>query len=243
MRYRNEQTREALAAEYALGPLQGRARRRFERSLKDDPGLRGLVAQWQARLAPLDTLIEPVQPPARVWHAIQSRLRPTLRRGVGTRGMGIGSFWSSLGFWRAATAASSALALVLALGMAVLTPSSTPRELMVAVMSDAGGTPRMTISWPVQPRREPKLRVHVISHEPMAPGTSWELWMLPGGEQKPVSLGLISTDPTQELHIPKELARVIDSAWGLAMSVEPHGGSPTGLPTGPVLYKGPSTEL
>jgi anti-sigma-K factor RskA len=62
--------------------------------------------------------------------------------------------------------------------------------------------------------------------------------MVPGGEQKPVSLGLINTAPTQELAIPQELARVINTAWGLAMSVEPEGGSPTGLPTGPVIFKG-----
>jgi anti-sigma-K factor RskA len=50
MKYRNELVREALAAEYALGTLQGRARRRFERSLKDDPALRRHVAGWSARM-------------------------------------------------------------------------------------------------------------------------------------------------------------------------------------------------
>jgi anti-sigma-K factor RskA len=34
------------------------------------------------------------------------------------------------------------------------------------------------------------------------------------------------------------MARRLDRAAGLAMSVEPAGGSPTGLPTGPVLYAG-----
>jgi anti-sigma-K factor RskA len=67
--------------------------------------------------------------------------------------------------------------------------------------------------------------------------------MLPGGEQKPVSLGLVGTDPMQELTISKELAPLINRASGLALSVEPAGGSPTGQPTGPVLYKGPCVEL
>ena len=35
----------------------------------------------------------------------------------------------------------------------------------------------------------------------------------------------------------------INSALALAMSVEPEGGSPTGLPTGPVIYQGPRLEL
>jgi len=66
------------------------------------------------------------------------------------------------------------------------------------------------------------------------------LWMLPGGDQKPVSLGLITTHETQVVKIPEALAAKLDSAHGLAMSVEPAGGSPTGLPTGPVLCAGES---
>lgn len=238
MKYRNLQTRDALAAEYALGTLQGAARRRFERSLKDDPELRAVVAQWQTKLAPLDALIEPVQPPARVWHAIDARIQTTLRR----RSVAAGNWWSSLRFWRGATLAGGALAAVLALAL-VLTPSSTPRDMMVVVMSDASAQPHMTISWPMRMPRNAKLRVRVVSHETMDQNTSWELWMLPGGDQKPVSLGLINTDETQELVVPERLAPVISGASGLAMSVEPKGGSPTGLPTGPVLFKGLCTKL
>jgi len=239
VKYRNPQTRDALAAEYALGTLQGPARRRFERSLKDEPELRRLVLQWQERLAPLDAMIEPVPPPMRVWQTIRERIRPTLRRGAGSAG----GFLSSLGFWRVATFASSTLALVLGLALMVVTPSSAPREMMVVVMSDDSAKPRMTVSWPMHMPHEPRLRVRVIHHEEMASDTSWELWMLPGDDQKPVSLGLISTKQTQELVVPEKLAKVINGATGLAMSVEPKGGSPTGLPTGPVLYKGPCTEL
>jgi anti-sigma-K factor RskA len=234
MRYRDEQLRDTLAAEYALGTLQGRARRRFERSLKDDPGLRELAARWQSRLAPLDALAEPAQPPARVWHAIRERVqRGSRRQGV----------WANLGFWRAAALGSTAAAVALAAFLAALTPTRYAPETMVVVMSDADASPAMTVSWPMHQKGEPKLRIRVLGHPEMPAGTAWELWMLPGGDQKPVSLGLIGTDPTQELTIPRRLAPLIDGASGLAMSVEPSGGSPTGLPTGPVLYKGLCTKL
>jgi anti-sigma-K factor RskA len=232
MKYRDQQLRDALAAEYALGTLQGRSRRRFERSLKDDPQLRAIVAQWQSRLAPLDALAEPVQPPARVWHAIRDRSQPGSRRR---------SVWANLGLWRSAALVSTAAAL--AVSLATLAPSRHAPETMVVVMSGEDANPAMTVSWPAQAKGETKLRIRVLGHPEMAAGTAWELWLLPGGDQKPVSLGLIGTEAAQELTIPPRLVPLIDRAWGLAMSVEPSAGSPTGLPTGPVLYKGQCTKL
>jgi anti-sigma-K factor RskA len=67
--------------------------------------------------------------------------------------------------------------------------------------------------------------------------------MLPGGDQKPVSLGLITTHENQTVLLPRPLAVAINRASGLAMSVEPKGGSPTGVPTGPILYKGLCTMM
>ena len=231
MKYRDGALRDALAAEYALGTLQGRARRRFEHSLRDDPGLRREVAEWQERLAPLNDAIEPVRPPARVWRAIERRLEPSQRNWPRR-------LWSSLGFWRAATVAAALLALSLS------APLLSPRtETMVVVMADHREEPKITVSWGMQERGSKRLRIRVIGHQTMAPDTAWELWMLPPGNQRPVSLGLITTHETQTLTLPGELANSLNDAWGLAMSVEPHGGSPTGQPSGPVLYKGQCTKL
>jgi anti-sigma-K factor RskA len=82
------------------------------------------------------------------------------------------------------------------------------------------------------------MRIRVIGHAEMARGTAWELWMLPGKDQKAISLGLITTHDAQTVVVAEPLAAKLDQAQGLAMSVEPAGGSPTGLPTGPVLYAG-----
>ncbi len=232
MKYTNPQLRDAIAAEYALGTLQGAARRRFERSLKDDPQLRRLVAQWRDRLAPLDELVEPVQPSARVWRKIENRI------GGASRGR---AWLGNVAFWRGASLISAACAVLLAVYVALLLPRSPER--MVVVMAGDQGKPAMTVSWPMQPRGKPKLRIRVMGHPEMPPGTSWELWMLPEGNQKPVSLGLIGTEPMQELALPENAAPMINRAAGLAMSQEPAGGSPTGQPTGPVLYKGLSSPI
>ena len=102
--------------------------------------------------------------------------------------------------------------------------------------------PAMTASWESGKPGKRVMRIRVIGHADMAPGTAWELWMLPGDDQKPVSLGLITTHDTQTVVVPEPLAAKLDQAQGLAMSVEPAGGSPTGLPSGPVLYAGPLVE-
>lgn len=238
VKYRNDRLRDALAAEYALGTLQGRARSRFERSLKGDPQLRRAVASWQRLLAPLNDNIEPVEPPARVWRNIRGRVKFPVR-GLGTR-VGI---WANPFFWRATTVATSAAAVLLAVWVADLIPSTRQQEIMVVVMSDERSMPALTVSWTIHDQGSERLRVRVMSHAKMDPGTAWELWMLPGGGGKPLSLGLIDTRETQTIAVPERMAAALKAAWGLAMSVEPKGGSPTGLPSGPVLYKGARTKL
>ena len=112
----------------------------------------------------------------------------------------------------------------------------------VAVMADDKGQPSMVVSWPsMKEARDPHVRIKVLQEHPtMAAGTAWELWMLPRGQAAPVSMGLITTDVNQVMRIRPELAKRMGAgeAWGIAMSVEPAGGSPTGAPTGPVIFKG-----
>ena len=77
----------------------------------------------------------------------------------------------------------------------------------------------------------------------MASGTAWEMWMLPGGKAAPVSMGLIGIDRDQVMKITPALAGRMGDAWGITMSVEPAGGSPTGAPTGPVIFKGQCVKI
>jgi anti-sigma-K factor RskA len=236
MRFADERLRDKLAAEYVLGTMSARARRRFEIHLRGNPQLRRAVAQWETRLSPLADALPAIEPPARVWQAIKTRLQ--IGRPAGAR------LWESLSFWRVSSFASGLLALALIVFVAAPKPE-TPVDTgrMVVVMNDlATKKPAMTASWEPGQRGSRTLRIRVVGHAEMAPNTAWELWMLPGGDQKPVSLGLITTHETQVVKIPEALAARLDFAQGLAMSVEPAGGSPTGLPSGPVLYAGESIK-
>ena len=232
--YRNPQLRDRLAAEYVIGTLRGRARARFQALLRYDPGLRRIVSEWEARLTPLSAAAGEIAPPARVWQAVA-------RRVAGARP---GAGWSGLAFWRGLAVTSTAFVLILAAFIGVAPRPEVPMA-MVAVMNDDRGLPAMVVSWPsMKATRDPYVRIKVVQEHPvMAPGTTWEMWMLPGGTAAPVSLGLITTDADQTMKLRTALADSMESAWGLAMSVEPKGGSPSGAPTGPVIFKGPCVKI
>ncbi len=230
MKITNPDLREKLAAEYVLGTMPWRARLRFQLLQKSDPKLRQAIAQWEQRLSPLAHTLQEIAPPARVWRAIQARVRPGMRRA---------RLWHSIGFWRVAAAAASVAFISLATVLLLAQKQDVQEPMMVVVMTDTKtNSPAMTVSWEPGTLSRRPLRVRVIGHAEMAPDSAWELWMLRGSDKQPVSLGLIGTQEMQSVHIPKELAEHLETAWGLAMSVEPAGGSPTGVPTGPVLYAG-----
>lgn len=233
MRITDPRGRSLLAAEYVLGTMTRRTRARFELWLRSDPGLRKEVAAWQERLEPLAATAAEFKPSDRVWRGIAVRSAP--REG----------WLGSLAFWRGSSFVS-AIAAALMFGYIALTPRDhalTPDNAMVVVMADDQSKPAMTVAWTMQQQTKPRLRIRVIGHKEMAPGTSWELWMLPGADQPPKSLGLITTHDTQYVEVPPEIKAKLDKAAGLAMSVEPERGSPTGLPTGPVLYSGRCLEI
>jgi anti-sigma-K factor RskA len=230
--YKNPQLRDRLAAEYVLGTLRGRARARFESLLRYDPALRRTVADWEDRVTPLAAAASEIAPPARVWRALSRRIAGTARARGG------------LAFWRGLAITGTTFALLLAafIGMA---PRPEPPLAMVAVMNDDRGQPAMVVSWPpMTAMRDPYLRIKVVQEHPtMASGTAWEMWMLPGGKDAPVSMGLIGIDRDQVMRIAPALAARMGDAWGVAMSVEPAGGSPTGAPTGPVIFKGQCVKI
>lgn len=220
-----------LAAEYVLGTLRGRARARFEALQRYDPALRRAVAEWEARVTPLAAAAGEITPPPRVWRAISRRI-------AGARA------GNSPAFWRGLAVASTAFAVLLATFIS-MAPRPEPPMAMVTVMNDDRGQAAMVVSWPpMAAMRDPHIRIKVVQEHPtMAAGTTWEMWMMPGGKAAPVSMGLIGIDRDQVMRITPALAGRIGEASGIAMSVEPAGGSPTGAPTGPVIFKGQCVKL
>ena len=206
-----------LAAEYVLGSLEGEERRAAERLLATDAAFARSVAAWQQRLMPLAAQVSPVAPPADLWRRIEANISPPTTAEILP-------YRRRVRFWQGSTVA----ALAIAASLAVFIVLHQPKPQNIAVLSPtSGGTPALIAT---------TAHNGVLLVRPTAPitvpvGKDLELWALPPGETKPRSLGVL---PPSGRQLVAELALNTQ----LLVSLEPKGGSPTGQPTGPVLYGG-----
>ena len=223
MKSSNRELVDRLAAEYVLGTLRGRARRRFERWLVS-PQVRGIVNDWELRLSGLEPSLQKVAPPAKVWQGIENRLDLAGSRRSTRR-------------WLAVAASVLAVAMVGLFMMRTPPLTATARAVIEA--------DPQTIYWNVELLGDSKnpaqeLTVQVQSPHPLESGKAHELWILPA-QGNPVSLGLLPASGRQHLVLTAAQRQALAGAKQLAVSLEPAGGSPTGLPTGPVIHVAPLT--
>ncbi len=229
MNYKQAERLEQLAAEYVLGTLHGSARRRFDKLMMESYQVRDAVWQWEQQLNPLvDSLPETV-PPKKIWKQIEQRIDPAPTPS------------NALFWWRGWAALSSAIVLVMAVLFSQVpfttTTTTTTQPDRVAMFNDEQATPLWLVT---SDSRNGKLMVKAINPQAVAvDNKAFELWMLPKQGQ-PTSLGILPVSHTRsETVLSPKLLEVLQNSEGLAISLEPVGGSPTGQPTGPIMYQAP----
>jgi anti-sigma-K factor RskA len=227
-----KEAKHALAAEYVVGTLRGPARRRLEALAREDRELAEALSQWQAQLTPLADRVPAVEPPARVWSAIERRIGENRGQTTISADPNGNSGLSPILLWRAIGMLASGLAAVLAVAFLWFSPARDTDPAFVAVLTASDSVPRMVVA--MHPGGE--MRVRVVKPWAAAEGKSLELWALPKNGA-PRSLGLIANERDTRLRLAQSDPRLV-AASALAVSLEPRGGSPTGQPTGPVLCSG-----
>ncbi len=218
---------QSLAAEYVLGVLSAPQRREAEQRLARDAVFAAEVAFWEQRLGGLAGEVRPVTPPARVWSGIEAALMPRQARP---------NLWNSLTLWRWSALASAALA-VASLAVVYVATVSSKRTSLVARL-DANGQAGFVAA--IDPGRN---RITIVPASLTSVDQRvLELWLIAPGD-RPRSLGLIEPGKPVQINVPADLAGRMKADAALAVSVEPPGGSPTGLPTGPVVASGKLINL
>jgi anti-sigma-K factor RskA len=222
-----------MAAEYVLGVLSVEERRDFERRLVDEPALRIEVEYWEGRLASLASEVKSVDPSPTTWARIEAALKAS--DGTAIRPGGV---WQNLTFWRWAAIGSAAVAAASLVTLAYVgrTPAAGPT--LVAKLDVSGGQAGFVAA--IDPARS-GLTIVPASVTNLNQRVL-ELWLIAPGDT-PRSLGLIEAGRPVHISLPAELIQRIAADATLAVSLEPPGGSPTGLPTGPVIANGKLTKL
>lgn len=224
MNYQDPELQSRLAPRYVSGQMRGAARRRFEKLMAMDAGLRREVREWEDHIYPLAQALPPVTPPKRVWRQISARVsqRESNRWG-----------WNGVYLWRFV---SGALAVALMAGVALypLQVENAARAQLVAVLQNPAGA--MLV---IHADKTSVLRIRTLQNlDGVAGDRALELWAIAPGSA-PKSLGLISTTGATVLTRPPGL----NSTDLLAITLEPPGGSPSGQPTSAPIMSGSLLEI
>jgi anti-sigma-K factor RskA len=234
----SDDTPDMTAAELALGLLEGTERAAALRRLASEPGFAAEVERWRDWLGALFAYWPAVTAPdavaARVEASLDAqRVMPTAANDN-----------ADVARWRRiAVAAGIAACLLLAvttllmlrpapapMRIPVRVPVAAPAPLLAAIAPTGKGAPIAAAYDPAS------ATVRIAGGVNVPAGRSAQLWAIRGSDA-PRSLGVIPAGPAQVI-VPAAVRPALAAETVLAISIEPAGGSPTGLPTGPVVATG-----
>ena len=219
-----------IIAEYVLGVLDVAEHARVEALIASNPALQRERDFWATRFAALDDGFEEVRAPNHILPSLERRLfgaeRPM-------------RWWDSLGLWRGIAAGALAVA-VASIGLSILAPRPDSAALavqLVAALQEEGSDVQFVALYD----GSGAVRLTALSGG-VVPDRDYELWAIQGGEA-PISMGVVPINARSTV----ELEDNVLSGWGegsvLAITLEPKGGAPGGIPTGPVVAKGAVTRI
>lgn len=220
----------ALVAEYVLGLLGPVEHEQVARRIAADPALEAERDFWSNRFAALDDEFAPVEPPARLWNALETRLFPAAAKT---------SWWDSLALWRGITAGALAVA-VAAIGFTLMQPAPDSAALatqLVAALREEGSDVQFVALYD----GSGAVRLTALSGADV-PERDYELWAIQGGHA-PISMGVVPINARSVVPLSPE----VSADWGegsvLAVTLEPKGGAPGGIPSGPIVAQGAVTQI
>ena len=159
--------------------------------------------------------------------------------------------------WRRMTVVMGAIAALLALyiGLAQFAPGLVPFGPRTPVVAQAQGPAQLGARLVAVLQQEPTAPAFLLTVDPQSrtlvvrrvsatpeAGRSYELWLISSQFPTPKSLGVVGNDEFTQRPIPGNFDVGTLRTASYAVSLEPSGGSPSGVPTGPVLFTGKIVE-
>src|SRR5215468_7954978 len=260
----------ALAAEYALGTLDADERAQVETMIAVDKDFAAIVQAWEFRLGVLNQMVGSVEPgplllpeaPPLISPAPEANdnlVAPSLSPAA--EGSNVVQLNSRIRRWRnvAGFASAIAAALLVMVGLQVYQPDALPDGIRpkprtqlvevksppaaaaaqyVALLQSGAGAPAFILTVDAATKN---FTVRKVGAQPEV-GKSYELWIVSDRLQRPRSLGVIGNNDFTARPILAGYDSDIVNQATFAVSLEPQGGSTTGLPTGPVVFSGKLIE-
>ncbi|WP_299347020.1 anti-sigma factor [uncultured Maritalea sp.] len=216
-----------LAAEQAMGVLEGQLREEAAKRYETEIEFRHEVDEWSERLLPLLDQVPSASPSPAVWQNIE--------RAIGTSKTNSSPWWAAIfsANFLAPSFAGALAVLILVVGINYLPLSFAPQPTLTATLNGEAAPQAMLASFD---QRSGTLTL--TTNMQAADGHEHELWVIAGEGAKPVSMGLVAPKATASITLPDDIRQLLAQGAVLAISVEPTGGSKTGLPTGPVIATG-----
>lgn len=234
-----------LAGEYVLGTLSAASRAGVEARMVNDAALRTAIEQWQEKLAPLNALVEPVEPSPQLWPRIEASMamkedaaKAAAMRVVPAAAPPTMSWWNNLRLWRGL--AVSGFAASVLMGFIVVTklaPPPAPGYMVVLV-----GPQDKSPGWVVQAgTNSQQARLIPLGKMEVPADKSLQFWTKGDDWKGPVSLGLVK--PGQSLQVPLDKLPPLQPNQLFEITLEPYNGSPLDRPTGPILFIGRAVKI
>ena len=225
---------DAMAAEYVLGTLSREERIAVQERRAQEPKLDRAIADWERRLGPLSEVIAPVAPSPNLYSKIRAQIG--LSQHVVALRAREEALKRRISRWRGAALGMTAMAASLAavVGWQRIHPAPDMPTKYVAVLQTGKQTPPFLLMV------DTKTDTFVISaiNAPRPPGKDLEVWLVHDEMPKPKSLGCFKDGQmdVRSMSDGKDHDMFMNATF--AVSLEPEGGSPTGAPTGPILFSG-----
>lgn len=225
---------DGLAAEYVLGTLSREERLSVAERRASDKALDRAIEDWERRLGPMVETVAPVAPSPNLYNKIRAQI------GLSQHVVSLKAREQQLARravrWRNAFVGATALAasLVGILGYREMVDRKEATQY-VAVLDSGNAKPAFLLTV------DTKTNIAVITavNPPPQSDKTYQVWLVSDKMPKPKSLGMVNK-PGEMQMMPMESKSEMDLLMNASfeVSVEPMGGSPTGAPSGPVMFTG-----